>query len=130
MSIPPHFLTQEHIDKTKKRILSKIDIAPKGCWVWQGSKESPKKNGRQRYGMMEFGGKKRLAHRVSKALFHSFHALFTDRDILCCHTCDNPLCINPDHIFLGTHDDNNKDKQSKGRAKKYRISCPHCHEDI
>ena len=53
------------------------------------------------------------------------HRLLFERDYgelppgMCiCHTCDNPMCINPDHLFMGTHSDNMKDKMLKGRAGK------------
>lgn len=129
MPLNKKFLTTEYIDKVKKKLLAKVNITPQGCWLWQGVIESPKTSGRERYGMLDYAGKKRLAHRVSKALFHDKHILFDNRNILCCHTCDNPTCINPDHIFLGTHYDNNKDKKDKGRAKRYKLVCPHCEKD-
>ena len=56
-----------------------------------------------------------LAHRVS-------YQLYTGEDIspddIICHRCDNPACINPRHLFRGTHSDNIKDKVSKGRQAK------------
>jgi hypothetical protein len=74
-----------------------------GCWEWMGST--------QRYGHFRYPGGQ-LAHRFSWELENGpvpegLHVL---------HKCDNPSCVNPDHLFLGTHDDNMKDKAAKGRA--------------
>lgn len=72
------------------------------CWEWIGSRN------KQGYGQFGAGG----AHRYS-FLLH-FGELPTDKDI--CHTCDNPPCIRPDHLFSGTTQDNILDMERKGRA--------------
>ena len=76
-----------------------------GCWVWIGAKT----NG---YGVICIGGTKtRQAHRVSWELENG-----PIPDGMCvCHHCDNPSCVRPDHLFLGTRADNNRDRDAKGR---------------
>lgn len=81
----------------------------RGCWEWTASKHKP--NG---YGIIAApGGHPMLkAHRVSWEIHHGpippgFHVL---------HKCDNKGCVRPDHLFLGTHDDNMQDMKRKGRA--------------
>jgi hypothetical protein len=90
----------------KERLMSKIKTI-NGCWVWQGVK---RKGG---YGRIRINGKIFTTSRVSYELFvgHIPEGLFV------CHTCDNPPCIRPDHLFLATHQENDQDKANKGRAK-------------
>lgn len=77
------------------------------CWVWLKCKD---KNG---YGVFYDGKKNIKAHRYSYELYVN-----KIRKGLCClHKCDNPSCVNPEHLFLGTMQDNMADKMSKGRHK-------------
>ena len=76
------------------------------CWEWTGALD-PK------YGLFRIGGKLFKAHRYSMMLAgHDPAGLFV------CHTCDNPKCVNPDHLFLGTNQDNMDDKVRKKRTPK------------
>lgn len=76
-----------------------------GCWEWTGSKN------KKGYGSFGVDGKTQKAHRVSWML--TFGELPED-DVL--HTCDNPSCVRPDHLFVGTNQDNMRDMADKGRA--------------
>lgn len=77
-----------------------------GCWLWTGATA-----GRPRYGCVRFGKRKLRAHRVSWQI----HRGRIPNGLLVCHNCDTPLCVNPDHLFLGTHADNQQDSVRKGR---------------
>lgn len=83
-----------------------------GCIEWTGA--TVKSNGYEhhRYGRHTSGGKKRLAHRVAYERANGP----IPQGLEICHTCDNPLCCNPDHLFLGTHRDNMQDAIRKGRV--------------
>lgn len=78
------------------------------CWAWRGPLWLP-----AQYGRASYGGRKQFAHR---AMYERFRGPIGDRDA--CHSCDNPLCVNPEHIFLGTQAQNNTDRDAKGRAAK------------
>jgi hypothetical protein len=77
-----------------------------GCWVWIGAKT------RDGYGLFGTPGHN-LAHRFSFATFVGEPM----RGLEVCHSCDTPSCVRPDHLFLGTHDDNMKDAARKGRIR-------------
>jgi len=81
------------------------------CWLWIGSLKSA--TGRNQYGMVRFGGKRISAHRASWLLH--FGEIPTGLCVL--HKCDNPRCVRPDHLFLGTNSDNQRDCVSKGRHR-------------
>ena len=79
-----------------------------GCWLWQGTKCATEGF---TYGQAWHEGKRWKAHRLSWLL----HKGAIPARMCICHTCDNPLCVNPDHLFLGTQGDNNTDRHNKGR---------------
>ena len=80
------------------------------CWPW--------KNYRQRYGRTGFRNSHWLTHRVAYVLTigeipDGLHVL---------HKCDNTACCNPEHLFLGTHQDNMSDKSKKGRGNNRKLT--------
>jgi hypothetical protein len=91
----------------KERLLSKIEIDDNCCWRWTAYKNS---NG---YGSFRYLGKNSLAHRIS----HIVHKGEIPIGIEVCHSCDVADCINPEHLFLGTHNDNMMDAKLKNRRK-------------
>lgn len=92
-----------------------------GCWKWLGNTDS------RGYGVVKvpegaegFSGKFTKAHRVAFYLANGY----IDKDLSVCHKCDNPACVNPSHLFLGTHSDNMQDMFAKGRNVRGE-RCPH-----
>ena len=105
-SIPP--LTE----KNKRNFLRKASLTPNesGCLNWMASRN------KKGYGQFAVGRKPFLSHRVAFLLHYE-----TDPGGLqVLHRCDNPSCVNPDHLWLGTNEDNVRDRESKCRNNPQR----------
>lgn len=105
------------LDKEKNNILSNIVKTDSECWEWQKSRNS------LGYGKLNRVGQS-LAHRVSYIIFNKEEI---DSKVVM-HSCDNPSCVNPDHLSLGTKADNNRDKSEKGRGVNGNTRKTHCNQ--
>jgi HNH endonuclease len=84
---------------------NRIKISESGCWEWTGS------NNGVGYGQVRINGKNFYAHRISAIM--TYGEIPEGKEV--CHKCDNPSCVNPDHLFYGTRHDNVQDMMSKKR---------------
>lgn len=85
-----------------------IPVPHCGCWLWLGSINS------DGYANIGIGGRSIGAHRISWLAFRG--PLLPGDHVL--HQCDIPSCVNPDHLFIGSHASNMQDKKEKGRAQR------------
>ena len=92
---------------TLDRLMRKCRIADSGCWEWTGALD------RQGYGKIGVNGKTISTHRLSAHIHLGFDM---DPDLCVCHRCDNPLCFNPAHLFIGSVSTNMLDAAFKGRS--------------
>src|SRR6476620_392986 len=82
------------------------------CWEWKGSRNKEKNTGVGNYGKFTIKSKYIPAHRYSFLLhFGEF-----PNDLYVCHFCDNPPCVNPNHLYLGSQQENIADKIQRGRG--------------
>lgn len=111
----------------QERFAEKVVPCPTtGCFLWDGATRSG--YGRIYTGNNENGNPKpEQANRVAYEL--SFGSIPEGMEV--CHSCDNPSCVNPLHLFLGTHKDNMDDRDRKGRTiagQSNKTHCPRGHE--
>ncbi len=91
-----------------ERFATKFEVDPQsGCWNWTGAKI---KGG---YGQL--GGERGAGAVVAHKFSYEHHVGPVPAEMLVLHECDNPGCVNPDHLFLGSHADNMADMTRKGR---------------
>ena len=86
------------------------------CWEWMASRQA------FGHGTKWIGGSVRLAHRIA---WESENGSIPD-GLCVCHRCDNPRCVRPDHLFLGTRADNTADMDRKGRRIPANRGKTHC----
>lgn len=102
----PKMPTIDYFRKLEQRFWSTIKKNDK-CWEWQGRRD------RRNYGTLRVSNKQMLAHRVSWQL--NVGRIPTRK--LVCHSCDNPPCVRPSHLWIGTNKQNMDDAKSKGLFK-------------
>ena len=90
------------------RFLTKVIKCENGCWEWTGCKRS-KRSG---YGALKVNGKMYPAHRLAYQLWNGEIPV----GMVVRHKCDNPPCVNPEHLEIGSYKDNTNDMMARGRA--------------
>lgn len=95
-------IEQKYIDRFWNKV-EKTDL----CWLWQGGRHP------DGYGIYKVNGQAWQAHRFSSLLDGR-----NPKGWCVCHHCDNPACVRPSHLFLGTHKDNMRDMMAKGRNRQ------------
>ncbi len=97
----------------EERFWSKVDKTDsiEDCWNWKAGFRN-----KEGYGAFVYNKKLELSHRVSWMMANGN----IDNKLLVCHKCDNPKCVNPNHLFLGTYSENMKDCVSKNRLNSNR----------
>jgi len=88
------------------KVADRVILSASGCWEWTGNKL------KRDYGRIDHGGRKYVLHRI---IYRLCVGSLPPGRVEVCHSCDNPPCCNPAHLFLGTHAENMRDSEAKGR---------------
>ncbi|MHC6083214.1 helix-turn-helix domain-containing protein [Ralstonia solanacearum] len=87
-----------------------VQVSPGGCWLWTGAKNACG------YGVLGRGRRSEGLIRAHRLAYQLFHGIVLERSQHVLHRCDTRVCVNPEHLFIGTQQDNMCDMRSKGRA--------------
>jgi len=95
-----------------ERFWEKVDVrGPDDCWEWQSGRDE------DGYGRFRVGGQGSATVKAQRFAYEITIGSIP-QEMLVCHTCDNPPCCNPRHLFVGTSLDNNADRDAKGRTAR------------
>lgn len=101
-------ILNQMIDYASRRFVEKFSVLTVDeCWQWEGANDTCG------YGNVTINGRNKKAHRVA---WESVNGQIPE-GMYICHRCDNPGCVNPTHLFIGTQKDNMRDMKNKGRRK-------------
>lgn len=95
---------------------TKIEVQENGCWAWIGDGGRVKTKFRETVTISHRGQVHRVARLIMAARFGA-DSLVKGHKAVACHSCDNPWCVNPEHIFKGSQADNVRDMVEKGRHR-------------
>lgn len=103
-----------------RNFLSRVNyFGSNGCWEWIGAFYK-REDGSESYGRFCYNYQSYCAHRVSYYIEHGLDP----GSLLVCHKCNNPKCVNPGHLYIGTNSDNQKQSYSEGRHDQRGVKNP------
>jgi hypothetical protein len=110
---PVAFIVNDDLTRFWSKIAKR---GPEECWPWTGETRAPRNSPSHAYGRIRIQGVTVTATRHMMGVIEGHD--IADREV--CHSCDNTLCLNPRHLFLGTHLVNIQDMDAKGRCQRAR----------
>lgn len=120
-----------YVQKTDDPVIWKLRFDQKwqantgsGCWDWIGAYSKPFAKYSYQTGQFKMNGKKSRAHRCAWIFYRGQIPL----GLYVLHKCNNSMCVNPDHLYLGTHEDNMRDMAVSCRAAQSKFTDDQVHE--